>query len=66
MELSTTKKISKRTSKLASKTIEDNEALICNNHKGKKIKFICTLKTCLKELCSICILDHKNHIDYIE
>lgn len=37
----------------------------CIIHNNKKIKFICCLKNCLKELCSFCILDHKTHIDHI-
>ena len=38
----------------------------CNKHSFKKIEFICSSEDCLKELCSMCILEHKEHIDMIK
>ncbi len=38
----------------------------CSKHKDLKIEFICVNPKCLKELCSYCILEHKEHIKYIK
>lgn len=38
----------------------------CQVHSYKKIEFICSSEDCLKELCSMCILEHKEHIDMIK
>ena len=38
----------------------------CEKHQFKKIEFICSLESCLREMCSMCILDHKEHIDSIK
>ena len=34
----------------------------CKTHLGQKIEFLCKNKNCLLELCSFCILEHKEHI----
>lgn len=46
--------------------IEDLDELECEVHRGQNVYFICTKLTCLKELCSFCIMDHKYHISEIE
>jgi hypothetical protein len=38
----------------------------CEKHQFKKIEFICSLANCLREMCSLCILDHKEHINSIK
>ena len=38
----------------------------CKEHSYKKIEFICSSQGCLRELCSMCILSHKEHIDKIK
>ena len=38
----------------------------CSIHKGHNIDFMCTKISCLKKLCSYCIMDHKFHISDIE
>lgn len=37
----------------------------CKTHFGQKIEFLCKNKSCLLELCSFCILEHKEHIHEI-
>ena len=67
MEPTTSKKITKRQPKSKQPVLEETqiEPVFCANHQGKKVKFICSVKNCLQELCSFCILDHKNHIESI-
>lgn len=38
----------------------------CEKHTFKKVEFICSFSGCLRELCSMCILDHKEHINAIK
>lgn len=38
----------------------------CARHSDLGVKFICTLPNCLKELCDLCILEHKEHISSIK
>lgn len=38
----------------------------CGIHSYKKIEFICSFGGCLRELCSMCILEHKEHIHAIK
>lgn len=38
----------------------------CEKHKFKKVEFICSFSGCLRELCSMCILEHKEHINSIK
>lgn len=37
----------------------------CEKHPGNRIEFICTYPRNIKEMCSYCILDHKNFINDI-
>lgn len=37
----------------------------CKLHPGQRIEFLCKNKACLLELCSFCILVHKEHIEEI-
>jgi N-acetylneuraminic acid mutarotase len=37
----------------------------CQIHAKEKIEFLCRDKCCLRELCSFCILEHKEHINEI-
>lgn len=39
--------------------------LLCPMNHLKQIEFMCMKKKCLKELCSLCMLEHKQHIDSI-
>lgn len=38
----------------------------CEVHKYKKIEFICSVPGCFKEMCSMCILQHSEHIGHIK
>jgi hypothetical protein len=38
----------------------------CEIHQYKKVEFICSDTKCLREMCSMCILDHREHIDSIK
>lgn len=37
----------------------------CKSHTGQRIEFLCKNRACLRELCSFCILSHKEHIEEI-
>lgn len=37
----------------------------CKSHFGQRIEFLCKNRACLRELCSFCILSHKEHIEEI-
>lgn len=63
----------KKTIKKLTKKGEKNQvcsvsitSLLCSTHTNKYIEFICLKNKCFKELCSLCILDHKDHIDEIQ
>ena len=43
----------------------DCSELTCDIHSKRAFEFICIHHECLRELCAICILDHKHHIDEI-
>lgn len=38
----------------------------CEAHEYKEIEFICSMPGCLKEMCSLCILDHTEHIGKVK
>lgn len=42
-----------------------NDIAMCQTH-GKVIEFICLNKSCVKELCSYCVLEHKVHLNTIK
>ena len=39
---------------------------MCSSHPDVHVKFLCTKEGCYKELCDLCILDHKEHIKTIK
>jgi hypothetical protein len=41
------------------------DALPCEQHPDQRIEFLCRNRSCLRELCSFCILEHKDHINEI-
>jgi hypothetical protein len=41
------------------------EELLCETHMDQRVEFLCKNRSCLRELCSFCILEHKDHINEI-
>lgn len=37
----------------------------CYRHSNRRVQFICLSRACWKELCSFCILEHKEHVNDI-
>lgn len=42
-----------------------SSSLLCHDH-SQIVEFICTNRSCFRELCGFCILTHKEHIDDIK
>lgn len=38
----------------------------CLRHSNRPFQFICLSRTCLKELCSMCILEHRDHVEEVK
>ena len=43
----------------------DVEELACPLHEHRSFEFLCTNSECLQELCALCLLAHKQHIDCV-
>lgn len=43
----------------------DCSELICTKHENRPLEFLCTNSECLNELCSLCLLTHKAHIEEV-
>lgn len=43
----------------------ESPEVCCKVHPGQRVEFLCKNKACLLELCSFCILIHKEHIEEI-
>lgn len=59
------RKIYKEENSTHQKVFRDSEPLLCPDH-SILIEFICTFRTCLKEMCSHCIISHKEHIHEVQ
>lgn len=46
--------------------LKSKSLMLCYRHSDRKIQFICLNRSCLQELCSFCILEHKDHVDEIK
>lgn len=58
-------KIAKADSAAKEKPSSGTGSLLCAEH-GFVIEFLCVFRSCLKEMCSHCIISHKDHISEVE
>jgi hypothetical protein len=60
-------KRSKEDSEISADSLDtgNDDGYYCHLHAKQKIDFLCKDKGCLRELCSFCILDHREHINEI-
>lgn len=42
------------------------ESSDCHRHSNRPYQFICVNRACVQELCSLCLLEHKSHIEDVK